>query len=60
MYHLYNLLQLVEPGDIVEGHVISKSHKELVVQVTSFVGSRKLRELSDINVKVSFNYQTKY
>ena len=37
----------------MEGHVVSKSNKELNVQITSFVGSHKLRELSDINVMVS-------
>lgn len=39
-------------GDVVRGHVIDKSLRELVVQVTSFVGTHKHRELSDIGVKV--------
>ena len=39
-------------GDVVRGHVTDKSPRELVVLVTSFVGSHKLRELSDIEIKV--------
>lgn len=48
-----SLFQLVSVGDVVRGHVIDKSPRELSIQVTSFVGSHKQRELSDIGVKVS-------
>ena len=45
-------------GDVVRGHVTNKSARELLVLVTSFVGSHKFRELSDIGVKVHFeNYR---
>ena len=39
-------------GDVVRGHVTDKSPRELSVQVTSFIGTHKHRELSDIGVKV--------
>ena len=41
-------------GDVVHGHVTDKSARELLVLVTSFIGSHKFRELSDIGVKVQF------
>ena len=46
------LFQLVSVGDVVRGHVTDKSPRELSVQVTSFVGTHKHRELSDIGIKV--------
>ena len=45
--------QLVSVGDVVQGHVTDKSPRELTIQVTSFVGTHKHRELSDIGIKVS-------
>ena len=45
-------LQLISVGDVVRGHVIDKSPREFTVQVTSFVGSHKFRELSDIGITV--------
>lgn len=50
--HYSLCLQLVSVGDVVQGHVIDKTLRELVVQVTSFVGTHKYRELSDIGIKV--------
>lgn len=45
-------VQLVSAGDVVQGHVTDKSPRELSIQVTSFVGTHKHRELSDIEIKV--------
>lgn len=39
-------------GDVVRGHVTDKNPRELSVQVTSFVGTHKHREVSDIGIKV--------
>lgn len=49
----YYFLQLVEPGDVVRGHVVAKRHGGLTIQITSFVNSHKYRELSDLSIRVS-------
>lgn len=44
-------LQLIIVGDIVRGHVILKTAVALGVLVTSVVGSCKVREMSDLDVR---------
>ena len=46
-------LQLVEPGDVIRGHVVAKRHSGLTIQITSFLNSHKYRELSDLSIRVS-------
>ena len=43
---------MISTGDIVRGHVIAKKHSGLMVQVTSFVKSHKMRELTELTIKV--------
>ena len=39
-------------GDVMRGSIVHKTHGELSVHVTSFVGCHKFRELTDIGIKV--------
>ena len=44
--------QLISPGDVMRGHVVSKRSYGVIVRLTSSQDSRIVRELSDINIKV--------
>ncbi len=50
--YVYISLQLVSVGDIVMGHVTARRAGGLSVTVTSITHGHKLRELSDLDVKV--------
>ena len=48
----FSEMQLVEAGDVIQGHVVAKRYSGLAVQITSFVDSCKYRELSDLSIRV--------